>query len=59
MNLEGGEDHDNVEEENDDQEIYRPILHNTENCIPTKKEIEASMCNALPKELFQSTCDFD
>jgi len=33
LNPKGGEDHDNVEEENDDQEIYRPILHNTENKI--------------------------
>ena len=30
LNPEGGEDHDNVEEENDDQEIYRPVLRKTE-----------------------------
>ena len=54
QNPKGGEDHDNiqVEEENDG---HRKCI---DQFIPTKKEIEA-MYNALPREHFQSICDFD
>ena len=54
LNPKGGEDHDNiqVEEENDG---HRKCI---DQFIPTKKEIEA-MYNALPREHFQSICDFD